>query len=423
MIGAPDAYQTRPVEEELHRVASTVAAAANAAGYVYAYQINHSQSPHNDERIFLITFKLKKDGNETLANIQLRASSFGLPRVHSTQGFPPEFGPCLLDISPPTYLQGNTKGVQAVPQDDSAAQIGRGTVEARPDPQAKSKQEVADMVVASIDVATLRDFLKNPERTRRYIGASGIAEKCEAAMQLSLRGFPGDAPSPQLIRIFGEGHRIEAHVVAALRAAGHEVRDVDPTTGEQWEYTSHGGHHVCHLDGFIKLAGGDKRMVLEIKSMNRKMFDKFKKVGVKRSHPEYYAQIQDQMDLVRTDAGETLDAFFVAYCKDNSQYHAEIVPIDMAASVATGVILSKQMSGRAKRSGSHKNEYDCTQCFKRTSCWEPDLSKDGANCWHCEHATPMTKGGDGKPWQCLVNGKTGVVNICPTFKMWRPEKK
>jgi hypothetical protein len=210
-------------------------------------------------------------------------------------------------------------------------------------------------------------------------------------------------------------------VVDELRAAGHIVDEVDQTTGEQWEYTSHGGHHVCHLDGYITLLGTTETMTLEIKSMNRKMFETFQKKGVQLSHPHYYDQVQDGLELYRINAGnDVTKCFFVAYCKDNSQYHAEIVEYDPATASAIFDKVGKvTLRDDESRISSNEHEYGCKGCFKRTSCWNPDVQDRG--CWHCTHSTPVLVGED-KAWLCELTSKP-AEKVCDSFKLFRPEKK
>ena len=293
-------------------------------------------------------------------------------------------------------------------------------MEAQPNPSSASNKQVCEAVISSIDLGTVIGFIKKAERTRQYIGSSGIGETCMAYHALSLRGFPSDTPSPQLIRIFDQGHRIEEIVVAALHEAGHVVKAIDPTTGEQWEFTSHGGHHVCHLDGFVRLAGSQKSMTLEIKSMNRKMFESFEKKGVKLSHPHYYDQVIDGLSLVQR-SGRSHDAcLFVAYCKDNSKYAVEIVEYDAdRAKFLNAKVDVATIMPTSTREGGSQYEYKCSQCFKKGACWSPNLPAQ--TCVQCQFATPLMNGE--KAWHCKAYDTPVPSKICDSFKLFRPEPK
>jgi hypothetical protein len=428
MLNAPVA--TRPVEDLVAHVISEVRSVAEKNGYHCTAKVNSSNGFMEDELIILVTFTINKQAatpydQTTHASIQVRVPTtgyaHGAARLCNAQGFSSEFGPLLRNLQAAPSRQEDAQGVQAVQQNNPAQAGGRSTLEAGPNaptpstPQPAGNSAVAAMAVASLDVATMNRFLKRGEKTRRYIGSSGIGEKCMAYHALSLRGFPSDVPEPKMIRIFDQGHRIETEVVEMLKAAGHQVFEVDPLTHEQWEYTSHGGHHVCHLDGFIALAGSTERMTLEVKSMNKAMFTKFQKVGVQLSHPHYYDQVQDQLQLSGTER-----CFFIAYCKDNSDYHVEIVERDQKQIDLLSWRVHNAVTGSAARAGAHANEYDCKQCFKHSSCWTPDV--EDRKCWHCAHSKPVTDGA-GKRWYCTLSKAVGVEDICSSFKLFRPAKK
>lgn len=254
-------------------------------------------------------------------------------------------------------------------------------------------------------------------KTREYIGASGIGSECHAYHALSMRGFQSDMPEPKLLRIFRDGHRIEAQVVEDLVAAGHTVEALDPSTGEQWEYTAFGGHFVCHLDGFITLAGTDKRRTLEVKSMNRALFQRFVKHGVAVSHPEYLDQVTAQLWLVRTCGAEVDECVFVAYCKDNSSYHIEIIPFDekRALSICEERVVPALRDVSLRISDSER-KFECTQCFKRTACWHTEKVLE-KKCQHCSNSWPVTSGGFKKRWDCTMGNATNVCHNFIPFKV------
>ena len=273
--------------------------------------------------------------------------------------------------------------------------------------------------LALMDVVTVMEEEKKAEPVRRYIGASGINAECMAYHALCLRGFPSDTPSPQLLRIFDQGHRIEAIVVHDLKQSGHKVEEVDPATGEQWSYSSHGGHHKAHLDGYITLAASSDRMLLEIKSMNRKGFESFVKKGVQLAYPQYYDQVTDGMGLARAAGVDVSRAFIIAYCKDNSKYHAEIVEYDNVRYRQLEAKVDKIVGvPSAVRQAAYAKDFKCSMCSKRTSCWSPNVPV--VECHHCAHARPMF-GGDGKHWHCGIHDKEATA-VCPKFELYKVSK-
>jgi len=80
------------------------------------------------------------------------------------------------------------------------------------------------------------------EKPRRYIGASGVGNSCNAYLSYSLRGFPESEVKPKIKRIFRDGHRIEDEVVKDLKLAGFEVSEIDEETGKQHRYSMFGNH-------------------------------------------------------------------------------------------------------------------------------------------------------------------------------------
>ena len=179
-------------------------------------------------------------------------------------------------------------------------------------------KEAAEVVKKAFDLGTAKLYM-GKEKPRRYDGASHIGNDCIAFNSLCARGFPNDIEAPRQTRIFQNGHALEDFVVAQLKAGGLHISEV-AEDGKQHEYTALGGHVVCHLDGIITGEKGFKA-VLEVKSMNKKRFENFVLQGVALSDPHYYAQVQLCMYLSGMQY-----AVFVCYCKDNSDFSAEIVP-------------------------------------------------------------------------------------------------
>lgn len=337
--------------------------------------------------------------------------------IHPAKGVSDDSLSFLHNLSTTQKSAENPARVQAVVKGNPAEEVGSPKVDEQP---SQSTKALCEGAVALIDLATVRAELNKNEPTRRYIGASGIGSSCDAYLTLSLRGFPSDTPTPQLLRIFGDGNRVETLVVGALNASGHRVEEVDPSTGKQWSYSSHGGHHAANLDGYITLLGSDERMTLEIKSMNRKMFESFQKKGVKLSHPHYYDQVVDGLLLAQMSGVEVDKCFLIAYCKDNSQFHAEVVEFDQNKADEILNRVDALVAGKAiQRAGAYAGEFQCAGCDKRTSCWNPNVLE--RSCWHCEFADAMTDS-DGKHWYCTIH-KQPATETCTSFSLFKPKAK
>nr|MDT0250062.1 hypothetical protein [Endozoicomonas sp.] len=262
-----------------------------------------------------------------------------------------------------------------------------------------------------IDLIDVSYEQESEQQARQYIGASAIGNECDANIAFNLRGYPNVAPDPQLKRIFQMGHVIEDIVVADLkRVSGLEIQEVDPNTGKQFSYKAAGGHVSSHTDGMAIWNG--EAFVLEIKSMNDASWTTFKNKGMQRSHPHYFFQVQMYMGL--SGIRRTL---FVAYNKNRSRYHAEIVEFDEFEWSAMTNRITQIMDGQArKRIGRDRSDWRCKGCFKRDVCWgkvQPEVA-----CSSCTHARADQSGG----WYCTVMEKK-VTDVCNAYEVFQPDNR
>lgn len=271
-----------------------------------------------------------------------------------------------------------------------------------------SDLKTADDVVRAIDDGYDND---KREKAREYIGASIIGHPCDALLAYNLRGFPNDEPDARLKRIFGLGHILEDIVVKDLKTkADVRVWEVDGLTGRQHACELWGGHIVCHMDGHIELDDGVIR-VLEIKSMNDASFTKFKKEGVKRSHPRYYGQLQMMMGM-----SDIHQSFFIAINKNNSEYHAEIVDYDEFEYSHIKERIERAMLGDAKKVSSDWTDWRCRGCFKRGVCWEGKAVPK--RCQTCKHSRPTPQG----DWHCVKHDRS-ADNVCDDYIQYEPSPR
>jgi hypothetical protein len=251
------------------------------------------------------------------------------------------------------------------------------------------------------ELLSLIEFLQNleeleeglREKTRSYIGASTVGNECTQYLNLCLRGFPEDKPSPKLQRIFNVGHALETIVIDDLRKRqSAKVLSTDELTGEQYEYTALGGHLICHLDGIIYFSDDDP-YVLEIKTMNKSKFNAFVKKGVKISHPQYLAQVMLSMHLSNIPQG-----LLLAICKDDCRYHIECLVHDDFEVANLRQRISNAIS-RPERISHSPDDWRCKGCFKRTACWNPEEITPKPQCRLCKYAQPDLYG-ENKQWHC-----------------------
>jgi hypothetical protein len=264
----------------------------------------------------------------------------------------------------------------------------------------------AAAVVEAIDEGYRRK--PREEKVRRYIGASVIGKDCDAYLSFSLRGFPEDPPSPKLLRIFRLGHTVEELVVEDLKRAGLNVMDRDPMSGKQFNLQAFGGHVSTNLDGLHELADGSLEVV-EIKSMNNRLWKECNTKGVRSSHPQYFDQMQMMMGL-----GGFKSSLFVAYNKDTSEYLAQRIEFDDLQWSFLQTRIERALSGKVSRLGKDENDWRCSGCFRRSVCW--GKTKTEKECVFCAHATPLSSGG----WHCSKHDKE-ARNACSDFEQFEPK--
>lgn len=248
------------------------------------------------------------------------------------------------------------------------------------------------------------------DKPRRYIGASIVGNDCNALLALSLRGFPDNPVPPRIKRIFQDGHAIELVIIRDLRMAGLTIEEVDTKTGKQFEFHACGGHVLGHCDGIISDKGIGRHTILEAKSMNNNKFELFSEVGVKHSHPMYYAQVQLMMGLSGFQR-----SLIVAYNKNNSMYKAEEVEFKPFYYSYLLTKIDIAMNGEAVRVSKDRADWRCKTCFKHDSCWE--LNKVEPSCETCMYSKPV----ENREWMCTYKGIDKVfAKPCENYKRYIP---
>lgn len=243
-------------------------------------------------------------------------------------------------------------------------------------------------------------------KTRGYLGASAIGDPCDAKLAYTMRGFPDDPLPAHVKRILKLGQTIEDMVIADLRMAGYTIHDRDGLTGEQFRYSIQGGHAGFLIDGLIEI--GDELRILEIKSMNDAQWNKFQKHGLRASHPQYYAQLQMELGVAEISSG-----LIIAYNKNNSKYHSEIVPAVPFEYSAQQARIETVMANRAAKIAKDESDWRCRSCWKRSVCWSGRLPDK--TCKTCAHAIADTAGG----WFCALHRKT-CDEPCGDWQVYRP---
>ena len=156
-------------------------------------------------------------------------------------------------------------------------------------------------------------------RFSRPIGASMIGDSCSRKIWYSYRQAKKPDFEGRILRLFQRGHLEEARVISLLLIA-----DVEVEWGTGFAELYFGDEDVeGHLDGIVSgvpdMPG--QRMVLEVKTAARSMFDKVKREGVEKAQWKHYIQ----MGVYARATGLAYSLYFVV-CKDNDHLYTEIVP-------------------------------------------------------------------------------------------------
>lgn len=237
------------------------------------------------------------------------------------------------------------------------------------------------------------------------IGASIVGNPCQAYLAMQIRGFPDVQTKPRFKRIFRDGHRIETAVVNDLRKAGYIVHEKDPMTGKQYMWQTYYGYVVFFADGIIE--DRDGLILLEVKSMNGDLWDRFKNRGLAVSHPKYLAQVQLGMGL-----SGFRRATLIAYNKDTSEYWDQTVDYDPIQYHYLLQHAVDVLMGHSRRIGKEPTDWRCKECPKRLSCWgNAPVPEDIRTC---ANGFPTETG-----WSC----KEGCVDKCKNWTRFRPEPR
>lgn len=238
---------------------------------------------------------------------------------------------------------------------------------------------------------------------RRYLGASDIGHECARHVwyvwrNVRRRDFPG-----RLLRLFDRGHREEPAIEADFDRIGMPISTA-AVGGGQHAFTDETGHFRAHLDGIVR--EGDRRLVIEMKTMSKASFSKLAdRGGVRYSHPHYYAQIMAQAQ-VAAGRGVGIDAaLFFAVCKDNDDLWVEEVGIDAAVQDRVMNRVMAVVGGIAPPPlDCSPGAPPCRWCDFKAICRDHRFDLIERNCRTCDHAETVSGGG----WRCRIGEPFGT---------------
>jgi len=215
----------------------------------------------------------------------------------------------------------------------------------------------------------------NAEPPRPHMGCSLLGHPCDRYLWLSFRHAVQESFSGRMLRLFRRGQNEESVVVSDLRAIGVDVQ----ATGASQSRVKFDCHVSGSVDGIIESGlpeSPKKRHILEIKTYNRKSFDKLAKDGVQKTKFQHYVQMQLYMH-----AQGLTEALYLAVNKDTDELYGELVSYDRETAErylqrAQSVIDSPEPPTRVN---SNASWYQCKFCAAHEFC-HSTLTTKHVNC-------------------------------------------
>ena len=256
-----------------------------------------------------------------------------------------------------------------------------------------------------------REIFQNYQRDagdwrREHLGASILGHRCDRYLWLSFRWAAKPDHSGRMLRLFERGNREEEWVVRDLRRAGLKVEEVDPETGEQFRVGS--GHYGGSVDGLVtglpSAEDDEETHVLEIKTSNKKSFERLKKKRVRSAQPKHYVQMQLYMDGLQLE-----HALYVCVCKDSDEIYIERVAFDQKIAdknIERGYAIIDATEPPAKLSREHppcvltRKEGTRYPCQYWGLCHGSHMPE--RNCRTCVSSTPGTNENGEPTWSCAA---------------------
>jgi len=236
-------------------------------------------------------------------------------------------------------------------------------------------------------------YVANQERTRTaMLRCSSIGDPCDRALWYSLRWVSEPEKfDARILRIFENGHMRERVILDMLRGAGLSVREIDEATGAQWRVTL-GSTLAGSCDGIADDVPDAPKTphLIEIKTMNGKRWQDWRRKGTQASNPKYYAQAQ----LYMHGLGLTR-CLFVAENQDTREIEIERIHYDATAALQF-VARAERITNSVRtppRISDDPDWYQCRTCRHHAVCHggKPALR----NCRTCLAATVS-----GSDWTC-----------------------
>lgn len=223
---------------------------------------------------------------------------------------------------------------------------------------------------------------------------SSLGKSCDRRLWFAYRwAHPKERFGARILRVFENGKQREATILNMLRGAGISIREIDEETGLQFRVVLAGGALTGSCDGIaedVPEAPATPHLV-EIKTMNNKRWQEWRRKGVAASDPVYYVQCQLYMHglgLAR--------CLFVAENQDTKEIEVERIKYD-ALFAAQQIARAERIAGSdaaPPRISDDPDWYECRTCPANAVC-HGDQIIARRNCRTC-----LASANRGDKWRC-----------------------
>lgn len=251
-----------------------------------------------------------------------------------------------------------------------------------------------------------------PAEHRTHLGASIIGDKCSRNLWYNFRWVKLNTFDARMRRLFNRGHREEERFKDILTWMGFFVREIDPNTDKQYNFSAVGGHYGGSNDSLALMPwirDENFRILVEYKTHNDNQFQKLKKDGVKISHYKHWVQMCSYGAEWKTRYG-----LYCAVNKDTDEIYYEFLELDWR--------LADQMKRKAQdiittqfppqRLSEQPSYFECKYCNHHGICHYNEPVE--INCRSCRFAVPQDKA----EWKCTkwnaIIPKTEIPKGCPS---------
>lgn len=262
--------------------------------------------------------------------------------------------------------------------------------------EADNRTRLVTQLQTDIDKFCREEFAEDP---RTHLGASILGHDCQAKTWSAFRWLKFEEFDGRMLRLFNRGHEEEKRFVRWLVGIGFEVRELDPTTQQQYRILGAKGHFGGSLDCMMKAParyGLDVNLIWlgEFKTHSKKSYNDLKRKGVIRSKPIHYRQMCSYGRAYKFEWG-----LYCAVNKDDDELHFEIVKLDWLQAddlyrKAEGIVFSQTRPAKIAQTESY---LDCKMCEFSGICHKGEVPTK--NCRSCRHAFAT----DNAEWFCEVH--------------------